>query len=215
MRRRAKGLWQSVQNLCFCRAWIAENDFPQLFKRLGSCRIPCSHYHLDRSCGEVLRHSGDDLAWLVDGKPMGSFYFRSIFHNKEDALLSVFLIDFEFFSFDDDVISYCERAVFQSCRRVRNRSDSCARLLCAQNLNADCLKYGAEVGGGYKVDRPLVDFFVIGGVFSLRVAGRRKNYSYNVSLFYRRPTFSLRKTCIAILQESGSCLRTPELFCRL
>ena len=79
---------------------------------------------------------------------MGSFYFRSIFHSKEDALLAVFLVDFELFSFDDDVISYCERAIVQARRRVRNRSDSCARLFCAQNLNADCLKGGSQVGGG-------------------------------------------------------------------
>ena len=124
---------------------------------------------------------------------MGRFYFRSIFHSKKDALLAVFLVDFELFSFDDDVISYCERAAVQAHRQVRNRSDSCARLFCAQNLNADRLKYGAEVGGGYKVDRPLVDFFDIGGVFSLRVAGRRKNYSYNVSLFYRHPKFSFQE----------------------
>ena len=57
-------------------------------------------------------HAGDDLAWQVDRKSARGLILGTVGGFEEYALCAVFFVNFDFLAFDDDIISYGERAVF-------------------------------------------------------------------------------------------------------
>ena len=89
-----------------------EHDFTRCFERRGASRVLCAHDDGYRTCRHFFGDTGDDLARQVDRKTASGLIFGAVGGFEEHALSRVLFVYLDFFTFDDDVISDGERAVF-------------------------------------------------------------------------------------------------------